>query len=253
MARVFVKPEALRGERTTLDESAHRHLIKVLRLGVGATIRLFDGAGCEIDARIESVGKGSLEVSLGERRQLRAPACTITLMQSVPRGDRMDLIVQKTTELGVAHIVPVLSQHGMSKPPPGRTRRWQTIAEEAARQSGRADVPTVEEPLALAAALTKVEASLATAGGVSPRRPTDEMRFILWEGERQQSLPRVLGATLRQVVLLVGPEGGFASAEVVACAQAGFQSVGLGPRVLRTETAAIVAVALTQAAVGGLD
>ena len=241
MARVFAKPEQLQSERATLDEAAHRHLIKVLRLGAGATIQLFDGQGCEVEARIEAVGKSSVDVSLGERRQLRPPACTVTLIQAVPRGERMDLIVQKTTEIGVARIVPVLSQHSVSKPPPGRTRRWQTIAEEAARQSGRADVPMIEEPVARAAAL-------ASRGGRA-----DESRFLLWEGERTESLHRGLAGGPAHVALLVGPEGGFAPTEVEACIQAGFRSVGLGPRILRTETAAIVAVALAQAAAGGLD
>jgi 16S rRNA (uracil1498-N3)-methyltransferase len=241
MARVFVKPEELKGGRATLDAAAHRHLIRVLRLSVGAAVELFDGKGWEVDAHIERVGKTSVEVSLGERRQLGAAACAITLVQSVPRGERMDLIVQKTTELGIARIVPVLSQHGMMKPPPGRLRRWQTIAEEAARQSGRADVPTIDEPLSLAVAV----AQLGVRAG--------EDRFLLWEGERGRSLCRALSPASNRVVLMVGPEGGFATAEVAACLQAGFQSVGLGPRILRTETAAIVAVALTQAAAGGLE
>jgi 16S rRNA (uracil1498-N3)-methyltransferase len=241
MARLFVSPEQLTGERATLDEAAHRHLIKVLRLGAGAALRLFDGRGVEVEGRIVAVGRDTVEVSLGERRQVQPAVCAITLIQSVPRGDRMDLIVQKTTELGVGSIVPVLSQHGVSKPPPGRTRRWQTIAEEAARQSGRADVPTICEPVALLAALAKLDASL------------DESRYLLWEGEQNQSLHRALVDRPARVAVLVGPEGGFASAEVEACVQAGFRSVGLGPRILRTETAAIVAVALCQAAGGGLD
>lgn len=241
MARVFVPPEQLIGERATLGEAAHRHMVKVLRLGVGAAIELFDGRGCEVEARITAVGRDSVEVCLGERRQIRPAACAITLIQSVPRGERMDLIVQKTTELGVARIVPVLTLHGMSKPPPGRARRWQTIAEEAARQSGRADVPTVAEPLALPDALAHLGA------------PIGQTRFMLWEGEQDRSLHRALSDGPAQVALLIGPEGGFASAEVESCTQAGFRSVGLGPRILRTETAAIVAVALAQAAAGGLD
>lgn len=241
MARLFVSPEQLTGDRATLGEAAYRHLIKVLRLSAGACIRLFDGQGGELEARIIGVGRDSVEVALGERRQVQPAACAITLMQSVPRGERMDLIVQKTTELGVARILPVLSQHGVSRPPPGRTRRWQTIAEEAARQSGRADVPTVCEPVALPVAL----ANLGEPAGAS--------RFVLWEGEHTQSLHRALEGGPARVAMLVGPEGGLAQAEVEACAQAGFLSVGLGPRILRTETAAIVAVALAQAAAGGLD
>ncbi len=241
MARLFVSAEQLASDRATLGETAHRHLIKVLRLGPGATVWLFDGQGGEVEARIMGVGRDTVDVSLGERRRVQPAACTITLLQGVPRGDRMDLIVQKTTELGVARIVPVLSQHGMSKPPPGRARRWQTIAEEAARQCGRADVPTVCEPASLAVALAGVDASAAPC------------RFLLWEGEHRQPLARALASRPSHVALLVGPEGGFAIAEVESCVQAGFLSVGLGPRILRTETAAIVAVALAQAAAGGLD
>ena len=241
MARVFVSPEALKGDRALLDADAHRHLIKVLRLTVGRAIHIFDGQGCEIDARIEGIGKNTVEVSLGERRRLPVPVCSIILIQALPRGERMDLIVQKTTELGVSRIVPVLSQHGMAKPPAGRTRRWQTIAEEAARQSGRADVPQIEEPVPLATAL-------AQAGENS-----EEARFLLWEGERGQALSRMLSPDSKRMALLVGPEGGFAAAEVESCTQAGFRRAGLGPRILRTETAAIVAVALAQAAAGGLD
>jgi 16S rRNA (uracil1498-N3)-methyltransferase len=193
-----------------------------------------------VDARVETLGKGSLEVSLGERRRLPAPACEITLLQSLPRGERMDLIVQKATELGVTRIVPVQSQHGIAKPAPGRQQRWQTIAVEAARQSGRADVPAVEGALSLAAALARFA-------------DPDAGRFLLWEDEKSRPLAHAIAPGTRRVVLLVGPEGGFAPAEVEACALAGFVSVGLGPRILRTETAAIVAVALAQAATGGLE
>ena len=239
VARVFVRPEALAGSRATLDATAHRHLIKVLRLEAGAMIRIFDGQGWELDARIEEVGKSSLEVSLGERRRLPPAPCAITLLQSLPRRDRMDFVVQKATELGVARIVPVISQHGMVKAPP-HSRRSRIIAEEAARQSGRADVPIVDEPIALEAALTQLG-----DGG--------EPRYLLWEGERSLPLRLALAQRAQRVTLLVGPEGGFAPSEVARATRAGFQPVWLGPRILRTETAAIVAVALTQAAGGGLE
>ncbi len=239
MPRLFVPPEKLQGARATLDAAAHRHLIKVLRLAPGASIRVFDGKGTEIEARIEAVGKASVDIALGERRHVSAPACAVTLLISPPRGERMDLIVQKTTELGVACIVPVVSARGMVKPSPHQRKRWQTIGEEAARQSGRADVPEIGDGMALAPAL----AQAAAAGGI---------RFLLWEGERGPSLPRALAAGPRAVALLVGPEGGFAAGEVVLAGAAGFASVGLGPRILRSETAAIVAVALAQAAAGGL-
>jgi 16S rRNA (uracil1498-N3)-methyltransferase len=170
MPRIFVPPEKLQGARATLDVAAHRHLIKVLRLAPGAALQVFDGKGTEIEARIEAVGKASVDIALGEQRHIPAPACAITLLVSPPRGERMDLIVQKTTELGVGRIVPVVGERGMVKPGPHQRRRWQTIAEEAARQSGRADVPEIGDGMALASGL----AQAAAAGG---------SRFLLWEGE----------------------------------------------------------------------
>ena len=237
--RLYVALDKVRGDRVTLDESAYRHLIKVLRLAPGAAIQIFDGAGTEIDARIEAVARDSVEVALGERRRIPAPACAITLLVAPPRGERMDLIVQKTTELGVRMIVPVASERGVVKPSPHQQRRWQTIAEEAARQSGRADVTQIGDPVTLAQALP-LAAALTTH------------RFLLWEGERGRALPLALAAGPRSVALLVGPEGGFATGEIAAAQAVGFASVGLGPRILRAETAAIVAVALAQAAAGGL-
>jgi 16S rRNA (uracil1498-N3)-methyltransferase len=240
MVRIHVSPEKLQGERATIDEAAHRHLIKVLRLAPGAAIQVFDGAGTVIEARIEAVSKSSVEISLGERFQVPGPMCAITLLQSLPRGERMDFIVQKTTELGVARIVPVLSEFGMVKPPANRRQRWRTIAEEAARQCGRADVPHIAECLSLAPALAQC------AGWPGAR-------FMLWEGERTRPFRAALAAGPREVVLLVGPEGGFSHTEVGTASDAGFVPVSIGPRILRAETAAMVAVALAQAAAGGLD
>jgi 16S rRNA (uracil1498-N3)-methyltransferase len=129
----------------------------------------------------------------------------------------------------------------MVKPAPGKTRRWRTIAQEAARQSGRADVPDVAEVTALDVALV----GAATAGGT---------RLLLWEEERALPLRQILAqAPAAPVTLLVGPEGGFSQEEVESARVQGFRTVGLGPRILRVETAALVAVALTQAALGGLD
>jgi 16S rRNA (uracil1498-N3)-methyltransferase len=152
----------------------------------------------------------------------------------------MELIVQKTTELGVASIVPVTSTRAVVRASPHQRQRWQSIANQASRQSGRADIPTVTDLMPLAEAVARA------AGAASPR-------LMLWEGERAQSLGTALTDGPRAVSLLVGPEGGFAPEEVELAAAAGFVPVGLGPRILRSETAAIVAVALAQAAAGGLE
>ncbi len=239
MPRLFVPPESLHGERVTLDRAAHRHLIKVLRLGRGDLVHVFDGAGTEIEARIAAVGPASVEVTLGPRYRLPAPLCSITLLASPPRGERMDLLVQKTTELGVGRLVPVTSARTTVRASAHQRARWQSIATEAARQSGRAEVPVIADSIPLVAAIAQ------EASGC-------DRKFLLWEGERRQSLGAALGDGPRAVVLLVGPEGGFGPEEVELAVAGGFVSVGLGPRILRAETAAIVAVALAQAAAGGL-
>jgi len=241
MARVFVPPQLLSGERVTLDRAASKHLVKVLRLAPGAEVCVFDGRGTEIEARIVSANPVGVELTLGQRHQLALPTVSVTLLQSVPRSERMDLIVQKTTELGVSRIVPVVSAHGIVKPTSAKSRRWQTIAQEAARQSGRADVPTIAEPAPLDQALQ--DASQSTGP-----------RLVLWEEERSLPMRQVLAHLAPgPVTLLVGPEGGFAPSEVDAARSHGFVSVGIGPRILRVETAALVAVALTQSALGALD
>jgi 16S rRNA (uracil1498-N3)-methyltransferase len=243
--RLFVSAERLGGTRLVLDGDEHRHVARVLRARPGDALTLFDGAGTEIEARVVSVGAREAELALGERRAApaAAPAVAITLLVAVPRGERMDWLVQKTTELGVARIVPVSSERSVARPEAGTARRprWEKIAREAARQCGRADVPLVDEPTDLAAALAAADL---------PQR-----RLALWEGERTRSLGAALAAApgAEATAVLIGPEGGFAVEEVALAEKAGFAPVGLGPRILRVETAAIVAVALIQAAAGGME
>jgi 16S rRNA (uracil1498-N3)-methyltransferase len=247
--RLFVPAERLAGERLTIDGEDHQYLARVLRTRVGDRLALFDGAGTEVDAEVTRVGKRDTDLALGARRAVPtgAAAVAVTLLVAVPRGERMDLLVQKTTELGVARVVPVLAGRSVARPEAKAGGRWEKIAREAARQSGRADVPRIDAPTALDAALA------------DPTLPP--VRLALWEGEHARSLRAALasaydahdGGPRPATALLVGPEGGFAPEEVQRARAAGFAPVGLGRRILRVETAAIVAVALAQAAAGGLD
>lgn len=241
--RLFVAADRLSGGRVVLTGDEHRHVARVLRARPGDALTLFDGAGTEIEARILTVGPREAELELGARRTdgAAAAAVAITLLVAVPRGERMDWLVQKTTELGVARIVPVSTARSVARPEAARRPRWEKIAQEAARQCGRADVPRIDDPLDLAVALAATD--------LPPRR------LALWEGERTRSLGAALAedqAAATPVAILIGPEGGFAAEEVAAAERAGFAAVGLGPRILRVETAAVVAVALVQAAAGGL-
>jgi 16S rRNA (uracil1498-N3)-methyltransferase len=256
--RLFVPGDRLYGATVTVDGDAHRHLARVLRARAGDRVTLFDGAGGEVDAEVVAVERAATRLALGARRTV-APAAgaRVVLLQALARGERMDLIVQKTTELGVSRVVPVTTERTMANSQPRRAR-WDTIAREAARQCGRADVPAIDDTLALpdALALTRANAfAAAPMTGTAPlaAEPAAELRLALWESSRGAPLRQALHAAARTVILLVGPEGGLAEAEVAAARDAGFQVVGLGPRILRVETAAVVAVALAQAATGGLD
>jgi len=239
--RLYVPGERLAGPRVTLTGPEHRHLGRVLRARPGDPVTLFDGVGGEVEARVARIGRAETELELGARRATVASPAPVTLLTAIPRGALMDFLVQKTAELGVARLVPIVTARSVARPDAeaGRRTRWEKIAREAARQCGRADVPVVDAPTALATALA------------APDLPA--RRLALFEGEHSRSLRSELtGHPPTAIALLVGPEGGFAPAEIEAARSAGFVPVGLGSLILRVETAAIVAVALVADAAGAL-
>jgi 16S rRNA (uracil1498-N3)-methyltransferase len=250
MARLFVPGEELElareSARLNLAGDAHRYLTRVLRLSIGARVDVFDGRGTEVSTTIAAVDARRITLLLGDRRTV-APRATapLTLLQGLPRAERMDLVVQKATELGAARVVPVRAARSAAGQQ-GRPERWEKIAREAARQSGRADWPTIAPIAALEDAL----AGLAPGG----------LRIVPWEeAPGARPLGGILGSATAPgtappstVVMLIGPEGGLTEAEVERATAAGFVIATMGPRILRTETAAIVAMALAQAALGGL-
>ena len=244
--RLFVPAAQVPPDATSLiiEGSDHNHLVKVLRMKAGDAFTIFDGQGNEVAAQIVGLSQRGAEIALGSRRHLACTTADITLVQGVAKGGNMEVVIQKTTELGVTRIVPVLTSRVVvrldDEAAQGKQRRWQSIAQEAARQCGRADVPVVEPPRSLAAALATL--------------PAASRRFALWEQGEGQPLTlclQTLGDNERALQFLVGPEGGLADEEMKMAAAADFVPVTLGRRILRTETAAIVAVALAQAAAGG--
>jgi 16S rRNA (uracil1498-N3)-methyltransferase len=245
-ARLFVEPARLADEVVVLVDEDHRYLTRVLRLGVGETVVLFDGKSVEATARISRVGPRALELRIEERRPVLADTRPqVTLIQGLAKGDKLDLVVQKATELGLARFIPVTTARAVQRLDVNAARalqrraRWQKIAREAARQSGRLDVPEIEGVTTLTTALR------ASA--------KDALKLMLWEGARQTPLRGELPATPpQQIVIVVGPEGGFTVEEVEEARQDGFVAVGLGPRVLRTETAALVMLSILGFALGDL-
>jgi 16S rRNA (uracil1498-N3)-methyltransferase len=239
--RIYCPDLPAAGSDVTLGESASRHLLKVLRLGPGAELRVFDGRGREHAARLTG---GSVKAAAVEVHEACEPASesplSIRLLQGVGRGERMDLVIQKATELGVAAIVPVLSARSVVRLSGERAARrrdhWRSVAIGACEQCGRATLPAILDPCGLGEALAGLPAD-------GPRLLPDPAAEAGLAG---------LPAPGPALTLLIGPEGGLDDGEVRAAGDAGFQPVRLGPRVLRTETAAIAAVALVQSLWGDL-
>jgi 16S rRNA (uracil1498-N3)-methyltransferase len=234
LRRIHLAPERIEGARGALGPEARRYLAEVLRLAPGARIEVFDGRGGRYGAEI---GPGFEWVTLGPREVAPAASVELSLLVALAKGEKMDLVVQKATELGVARVLPFEAERSVVRLEPAkgeeRAARWRRIAEEASRQCGRADVPEVAAPSSLARAL----------GALAPGSRV----FVFHPGGG--ALDAGGAASLAAVV---GPEGGLTDAEVTACEAAGAVRAGLGPRVLRAETAAIVAVALLQARFGDL-
>lgn len=241
--RFFVEPGAIAGGEARLGPAERDHAVRVLRLGPGDAVVLFDGTGQEYPARILEAGRRGVRLAVGEPRPaagepLRA---RVTLLQGLPRLARMDWLVEKATEAGVWALVPVLARRSPpeARRAPSRLERWRTIAREACRQCGRSGVPRLEDP---------VQSALAWgAWGEAPGR-----RAILDPGASLGLREWLHAASSTDWVVAVGPEGGWEDPEVEAARRAGFERVGFGPRTLRAETAGLLAVAAIQFARGDL-
>lgn len=235
--RIHVPPDRIEGATARLDAAGRHYLHDVLRLEPGAAVEVFDGSGGLYDGRIGPAFEG---IALGPRREAPAGGAPILLALALAKGEKLDLVVQKATELGVSRIVPWEAQRSVVRlegdRAEERAKRWRRIAEEAARQCGRADVPEVRAP----ASLGELVAELPP--GFLP---------VIFHGEGSVPVARLPPAD--GVVAIVGPEGGLTGAELGTLERAGAVRASLGPRTLRAETAAIAAVTLLQARYGDLQ
>ena len=240
LTRVHV-PVALAPEaRHVIEGAAAAHIVRVLRLRIGDSLTVFDGGGGEYPARIADFGKGTVVIQAGAHQPSeRESPLGVTLVQGISRGERMDWVMQKATELGVCRIVPLITERTVVRLDEhqieNRLRHWRAIVVSACEQCGRNRVPEVTGP-------TTLERYLAA--------PSSERRLLLSPSGtlRVQELDRGLAA----LALLVGPEGGLSEAEQQRAHAAGFAALRLGPRVLRTETAAIAALTALQVQLGDL-
>jgi 16S rRNA (uracil1498-N3)-methyltransferase len=243
LTRLYLEDDLTPGSVLELPPHTTSHLIQVLRARSGDELILFNGDGRELTGAIQTVRGSRVSVALGDARTVdRESPFAITLVQCVPRGDRMDFIVQKATELGVARIVPVLSQRSVVRldkaQAQSKAAHWRAVAVSACEQCGRNRIPAVEPPQSL---LNYLGGSAAGGGPKLVFEPDSTASGLL-------AAPAPGGA----VEIAIGPEGGFAADELEAFRVAGYSQVGLGPRVLRTETAAIAAVVWLQARCGDM-
>jgi 16S rRNA (uracil1498-N3)-methyltransferase len=227
------------GERVRLGTGDAHKVTHVLRKHAGDRIVVIDSAGSVFDAVVEDEGSVRLNARIARPTE---PAVEVTLAQAIPKGQKMDYVVEKTTELGVARIVPVRSRRVVGATTgAGKVERWRRIAKSAAEQCGRSRIPAIDDGITW-------EALVATF-------PAYDAVLFPWEGVEpiplRERLPALLSEATR-VLVIIGPEGGFASDEASIAIDAGAAPIALGPRIFRTETAGIVVLSVVRYETGDL-
>lgn len=235
MPRFFVTKEQITPEGITIFGEDAKHISKVLRAKCGEEITVCDGAGMDYQCEITAVGETVETKILSSQTSKSEPSVEVTLFQGLPKGEKMELILQKCVELGIHTIVPVATEFSivkLDKKEEKKIQRWQKIAEAAAKQSGRGRIPSVERVMNWKEALS----AASQLDGV----------MIPYEKEQERGLRSFLQdfRGKRTMGIFIGPEGGFSEQEIAAAQQAGIVPVTLGKRILRTETAGMTALAI---------
>lgn len=241
LTRVFVEQPLASGAEIELGATAAGHVVRVLRLAAGDVLIVFNGAGGEYEGEIIEIRRGLVRVQVAEYAPVEKESpLALTLAQGISRGERMDWVIQKATELGVQAIQPVLTERSVVKldarQSAAKHAHWRGIAIAACEQSGRNRIPEIGRALEL-------RDWLATRSGDGACITLDAHATVPLSGL----------ARAQAVTLLIGPEGGLTYHEREAARSAGFEARTLGPRVLRTETAAVAALSIVQAVTGDLS
>lgn len=247
MRRFFVETFNLTGSTAHISGLDARHIKTVLRLKPGDEIELFDGTGVVYSARITSFLPKQVKVDLLGKYPLTTESPVhITVAQAYLKDSKMDILIRQLTELGIVAWIPFISERSVPKPDnkrlEGRRQRWQKIAQESLKQCRRGHVPQIGQ-------METFRAVLETA-------QTSDLKIIFWESENRPLhslvVPPQPDRIVRSIFLILGPEGGFAIQEVQRAVACGFQSISLGPRILKAETATVTACALIQYLFGDL-
>lgn len=240
MTRIFLSPEDISSDIVTITDDQARHLTLVLRAKPSDMISVLNGSGYEYKCRIVSVHKKEVKAEVISKGPYSAESpVSITVAQGISKGERMDIAIQKSTELGATRIVPVITERSQVKHTQ-KVERWHKIALSAAQQSGRDKIPEINEPVRLEEFLDSIV--------------TGSPGIIFFEEKRERNLKDVLSGfqEIKELIILIGPEGGFTKEEVAAATEKGFIEASLGPRILRTETAPITALSIIQYELGDM-
>ena len=236
--RIFVDQKLRAGTVVVLADEAAHHISRVLRLRLGNPLILFDGRGGEYDAEISKVNKRNIEVHINQYQEVdNEPQLHITLAQGISRGQKMDFILQKAVELGVDRIIPVMTEYGNVRLDEERQQKkikhWNGVIISACEQCGRNKIPEIVAPLSFDECL-----------GIDAGTDRGMTKIVLHPGTggRLSKLAKAEGG----IMLLVGPEGGFSDDEIEKACAADYQIINIGPRILRTETAALAAISACQ-------
>ena len=234
--RFYVPPDAISDNEVRFSGDQRKQIKNVLRLRAGDVVNVFDGAGQEFAVSLKTIDDPATGVILQTTTPSTEPEVRLTLIQSLPKGEKIDLILQKCTEVGVSNFLFLETArsipHVSPEKLPSRLERWRSIVKEAAEQSGRVRLPSVDWAVSFDEALKRISSI--------------DHRLIAWECHEgstlMSKLPEFKGA--KDIALFIGPEGGFTEQEIEKARNAGVTPISLGSRILRTETAAIVGSAL---------
>lgn len=247
MPRFFTARENISDTQLIIDNEDVNHISRVLRLGEGDEITVCDGRGFDYRAVIHSIEPKKIICSIAEKtKSVTEPNIEVTLFQGLPKASKMDYIIQKTTELGIAKIVPCAMSRCVvklenQKAEAKKVDRWQKVAEAAAKQSGRGVIPEIAMPVSIDTAIEELKKC--------------DICFAPYECEDETNLHEVLTSVkdVKKVGFIIGPEGGFDLSEIEKIKAAGIKTVTLGRRILRTETAGEAVLAMLMYEIGDIN
>ena len=240
MPRFPINSKQIQGNTAVISGDEFIHIYRVLRLGVNDQIELFDENENEYRCRINEIQKKEMQVEILEKfKNTKESLVEIYLFQSIPKGSKIDLIIQKTTELGVNSITPIKTKRGLVLES-RKSERWSKIALEACKQCGRSKPPVIN--------------NFIDFKDIPDLLKKEDLNLLFYENQKSGLKEHLIGnrTDYKKINLIIGPEGGFTDQEIVYAEKNGITIVGLGPRILRVETASITAVSVIQYHFGDL-